>query len=221
MKSQSILLSLITLTLLGSSPLALAAKVDVSEEGDTEVKSEQEASKYFRKSSKETKSETKESGDFDHYLAFHLGAFVSSTSYKWGDRNSLENIGRLNLGMTYRIDSFTSLIDSNVRVDLLGYELPEGRPMALSFLFMLMLPEAQSKFPLYFGLGLGPGFFLSQLSNESYLSAHYQVVAGVRFFDVIESIGFFAETGLKNHLFLLSDGQFNGYFVTVGSVFTF
>jgi hypothetical protein len=47
------------------------------------------------------------------------------------------------------------------------------------------------------------------------------LVAGARFLNVIDTMGFMIETGLKNHIHLLSDGQFNGVFVNVGTVFTF
>ena len=57
--------------------------------------------------------------------------------------------------------------------------------------------------------------------GESSLSLDYQLIAGARIFDVFENTGFLIETGMKNHVHLLSDGQFNGVFLTVGSVFTF
>lgn len=84
-----------------------------------------------------------------------------------------------------------------------------------------MFPDASSKFPLYFGVGAGLGVFVKQLSGESAMSLDYQVLAGARFFDLFNNAGFFLEAGLKNHMHMLSDGQFNGTFVAAGSVFTF
>jgi hypothetical protein len=49
----------------------------------------------------------------------------------------------------------------------------------------------------------------------------YQLIAGARFFDVFENAGFFIESGLKNHLQLWDQGQFNGTFLSAGAVFTF
>jgi hypothetical protein len=86
---------------------------------------------------------------------------------------------------------------------------------------MILLPEASSKFPLFFGLGLGPGFFFNQISQESFLSVNYQLVAGARFFNVLQSTGFFIEGGLKNGFLLLTDGQYLGYFLAIGAVFAF
>jgi hypothetical protein len=86
---------------------------------------------------------------------------------------------------------------------------------------MIFFPDANSRFPLYFGGGAGLGVFFKQLENESALSFDYQLVAGARFFDLIDNFGLMIETGMKNHILLFSDGQFNGVFLTVGGVFNF
>ncbi len=223
------IVSLISLAL--SSSMALA-KTEVNEDGS--AKAESEASKYFRPSrgpasevnsgsdkSAKSKSAVRDLSVDDHYMTVHLGSFFNSTSYRWGDRAQTDNAGILNVGFTYKTDQFTSIIDRLIRVDLMGYEVPEGRPVQLSALLMLMLPDSTSKFPLYFGIGIGPGFFFQQIPNESFLAINYQLVAGVRFFNVIDSVGFFAESGMKNHFLLLSDGQTNGFFASVGTIFTF
>jgi hypothetical protein len=62
---------------------------------------------------------------------------------------------------------------------------------------------------------------IKQIADESILALDYSLVAGARFLNVIDTMGFMIETGLKNHIHLLSDGQFNGVFVNVGTVFTF
>ncbi|HEX4923769.1 MAG TPA: hypothetical protein VFV50_06775, partial [Bdellovibrionales bacterium] len=59
------------------------------------------------------------------------------------------------------------------------------------------------------------------ISQESALAIDYQLIGGVRLFDVFENTGFSFEMGLKNHLHLLSDGQFNGVFAAAGVIFTF
>jgi hypothetical protein len=68
---------------------------------------------------------------------------------------------------------------------------------------------------------VGPGIFFKQASQESSLSLDYELVAGARLFDMVENTGFFLEFGLKNHLLLLSDGQFNGVYLAGGALFTF
>ena len=161
------------------------------------------------------------SGASDHFLAVHLGTFFSDTAYKWGGAESDTNVGKWTVGVTYRMDEWANSMDLAIRVDLAGYAIDEGPATKISFLPLLTFPEATSRFPLYFGIGAGLGVFMTQIGKESSLSFDYQLVAGARFFDVLQSMGFFVEAGLKNHLFLLSDGQFNGNFIAVGTVFTF
>ena len=86
---------------------------------------------------------------------------------------------------------------------------------------MIMFPDSGSRFPLYFGFGAGPGVFFSQLAGKSYFALNYELIAGARLFNVLQDVGFFIETGLKNNILLLSDGQFNGLWLNVGAIFTF
>lgn len=156
-----------------------------------------------------------------HYLALHLGAYISDSAYKWGGVENPKDVGKWNLGITYRVGEWVNSMDLAIRVDVSSFQLHEGQATKLSFLPVIMLPDSKSKFPLYFGAGVGAGVFVNQVEKESPLSLDYQVFAGARFFDLIGTTGFFIEAGLKNHLFLLSDGQFNGTFAAIGTVFSF
>jgi len=178
------------------------------------------ATKFFKKDQETSRSPSEISSE-DHFLAIHLGTFVDSDAYVWGDSEHADDPGKLNLGVTYRIGEWTNTMDLLFRVDFINYELLDGKPMKMSLLPMILFPDATSKFPLYFGAGIGPGVFFKQLPRESSVSLDYQLIAGARAFDLIENTGFFIETGLKNHLHLLSDGQFNGVFVSAGAIFTF
>lgn len=160
------------------------------------------------------------SGD-SRYLAIHIGGYVSDTAYKWGSPNSEGDVGKLNLGVTYRLGEWINTADFAMRVDYSTYDVQGRSASKLSFVPVILFPDANSKFPLYFGVGAGLGVFVKQLGGESALALDYQLLLGARFFDLFNNAGFFIEAGMKNHLKLLSDGQFNGTFVTVGSVFTF
>lgn len=157
----------------------------------------------------------------DHYLALHVGTFISDTAYKWGAADTSDNVGKYTVGVTYRVGEWTNSMDLAIRLDVNGYSLNEGKASKLSFLPVVTFPEANSKFPLYFGAGIGAGVFINQLKDESSLAFDYQLMGGVRFFDVFQNTGFFLEAGIKNHIFLLSDGQFNGTYAALGTVFTF
>lgn len=157
----------------------------------------------------------------DHYLALHVGSFVSDNSYKWGAPENQDNIGRWNLGVTYRMGEWVNSMDLLMRFDVSRFALAEGGVTKFSFLPLITFPDASSRFPLYFGAGLGLGFFGTQLAGESSLALDYQLMAGARFFNIWDLTGLFIEGGIKNHLHILSDGQYNGTFITTGLLFTF
>lgn len=156
-----------------------------------------------------------------HYLALDFGFFFSDNAYKWGAPDAQSNVGRWNFGVTYRVGEWVNSMDLGVRVDLQSYQLNEGSATKLSFMPVVMFPDASSRFPLYFGAGAGLGVFTQQLNSKSPLSLDYQLFGGIRFFNVLKSTGFFAEAGLKNHFLLLSDGQYNGTYFALGTVFSF
>lgn len=157
----------------------------------------------------------------DHYLAVQVGRLMSATAYEWGPGGKKDDIGRNNLSITYRLQEWANTMDFGIRVDFQEYDVAGERPLKMSLLPFLMFPDAASRFPLYFGAAVGPGVFFKQLSDESSLSLDYQVIIGARFFDIFENTGLLVETGLKNHLFLLSSGQMNSTYLTMGAVFTF
>lgn len=169
-----------------------------------------------------TRSTAAELAPSDHYLALHFGGFVSDTSYKWGTRDQQDGTGQSTIGLTYRVGEWRNSMDLGVRVDYNSYSLDVGKANKLSFMPVVTFPDASSRFPLYFGAGVGLGIFTTQLSGESALALDYTLLLGARFFDIAETnAGFMLEAGLKNHLFLASDGQFNGTFIAIGPVFTF
>ncbi len=209
------------------------AGTPVNEDGSTnsleqKPTGETEARKFFRNpsttdsaSTQSGSSSTKTITAEDHYLGLHLGAFMGGDSYQWGSNPKVSNPGRLTAGVTYRMGQMSALADWVIRGDFIGYSLPENNALQLGIVPMVMFPDSSSHFPLYFGFGAGPGLFFQQIQAESFLALDYQLVGGVRFFNVLESTGFFIETGLKNHIHLLSDGQFNGLFLAGGALFTF
>lgn len=205
---------------LGKTPVGDESVVPADEPNPPAVQAppEDQAQKYFQK--KKDPADNTVSPN-EHYLAIHLGGFLGADAYQWGATPHVSNAGRLQGGLTYRMGELGRLADWALRADFIGYQLPEGTALNLSVLPMILFPDAASTFPVYFGVGIGPGVFLSQITNESTLSLNYELVGGVRFFNVIGNTGFFLETGLKNEIHLLSDGQFNGFFLSLGALFVF
>ncbi|MFK8137571.1 MAG: hypothetical protein AB8E15_04340 [Bdellovibrionales bacterium] len=155
------------------------------------------------------------------YLAVHAGTFISDEAYRWGQESSFENKGKMNLGVTYRMGEWTNSMDLFLRSDLLSYDVDGETPYKISIMPMISFPDSKAEFPLYFGAGIGGGIFFKQTSGESSLSLDYNLMAGIRFYDLFENMGLLIETGLKGHVHLLSDGQFNGTYITTGLAFNF
>jgi hypothetical protein len=153
-------------------------------------------------------------------LMIHAGAFTESTSYKWQGDPKQTGIGKATYGVTYLYDHWGK-IDTNIRLDFIEFKLGEDRATKLSLMPLWTFPMAETRFPLYFGFGAGVGIFFTQIEGESNLSLDYQLLAGARFLDIIDNLGAFVEYGLKNHLHLLSDGQYNSTALSGGVVFTF
>jgi hypothetical protein len=190
-------------------------------QGEPAPESGRDAAAKYMAPSNGTTSRRPAGTDSDRYLAIHFGPFLTDNAYKWGARDRVGDAGNWTAGLTYRLGGWDRTADFAARVDLSTYDLPEGGATKISLVPLILFPDASSKFPLYFGGGVGLGIMAKQIASESPLNLEYQLLAGVRFFELAGSAGFFVETGIKNHLNIFSDGQFNGIFIALGSVFTF
>ena len=157
----------------------------------------------------------------EHYMVLHLGKLVNTNAWNWGSSGRQKNAGSASVGVTYRVGEWKDLTDTAIRIDFNEYDIEGQKPQKLSFLGVLQFPEAASEFPLYFGAAIGPGIFFKQVGGEASLTLDYQLLVGIRFFDVFENVGFSIESGLKNHIQIGDDGQVNSAFLTAGAVFTF
>ena len=156
-----------------------------------------------------------------HVMALQVGFFLDDKAHRWGPESTEEDVGQWSLGVTYQMGEWVNSMDLYFRADLQGYKVEDESANKLSLLGMVTFPDIRSGFPIYFGAGLGLGIFFDQIEDESSLSLDYQIVLGARVLDIYEGIGFIAEAGVKNHVFLTSKGQFNGYFLSLGAVFKF
>lgn len=157
----------------------------------------------------------------DHYLAIGIGSYSSVSAYNWGNGSKQTDIGKVGFDLTYRLTQDSTLYDEIVRISYNNFEPIGQKSSKMSFLYGITFPDAGSQFPLYFGIAAGPGIFFKQLDGESVLALDYQLMLGLRLFNIFENTGFFVEGGLRNHLHITSDGQLNGTFISVGAVFTF
>lgn len=210
------------LTALFCAPV-FAQMVEVPEEKVQAPK--EKAGEYFkaRKEEKSSGAQTRDVTGSPRFLAVHIGTFFSDQAYRWGRKNQ-DDVGALDAGVDYRMGEWVNSMDWALRINYTSYNLEDGDARKLSFGAILTFPDVNSGFPLYFGGGLGAGFFIKQTKepeDESPLSLDYTLMLGARFHNVIGNTGFMIETGLKNHLLVFSDGQFNGVYVNGGCVFSF
>ena len=165
--------------------------------------------------------EVASSGPRSHYMALHIGKLVNADAWEWGDETKNKNVGSATVGVTYRVKEWMDTTDLLIRIDLNEYDIDGEKPQKLSFIPILLFPEASSEFPLYFGAGIGLGVFFKQLDGESPVAIDYQMIVGIRFFDVFENVGLFLESGLKTHIQLTDGGQVNASYIATGALFTF
>lgn len=175
------------------------------------------ALKYFGQGSKSNVRAPQSIDSVDHsrsgLLSFSVGTLVSSKSYQWiGDDLSGWNaeVGYRSSGGEYFANSY--------HLELQKFT-DETRELAkVSFLFSLSFPRRLS-FPVYIGIAAGPGYFFAQRQGESAFSLDYKGYLGFR---LNQNQGqYFIQTGVKNHVHMLSDGQFIGWFVSSGVAYKF
>jgi len=200
-------LGILLISILGSS-LVLADQPQVGRKA---------AQKYFaedaaRASSRESVGE--------NILMIHIGQYTDSEAYQWGPTTPIYGSGQANYGLTYLIDEWHSF-DANLRADFSEYSLAGNRAVKLAVEPFITFPRAETKFPLYFGFGAGGGLFMQQLTGASNICLDYELVMGLRFMHLAQALGVFAEFGMKNHLLILSQGQFNGTAIDGGLIFDF
>lgn len=219
MRKLSLLLSVVVVFLLGLNSWAQSNSQSKTPRVGRDANSTKDVASDYFSPAREPEAAVS-SGSSDHYLALHIGKIVSGEAWEWGERGKQTNTGSYSTGVTYRVQEWRTM-DLNVRIDFNEYKVVGESPLKMSLLPLLIFPDASSKFPLYFGFGGGLGIFFKQVPDESQISFDYQLIMGARFFNVMNTTGFFIETGMKNHLLLTSSGQFNGAFLTAGALFTF
>ncbi len=184
------------------------------------------AAKYFQKNpdqestlSRYTASE--DGGDMGRLLGLGVSSFTKSDSYSWGTNTKETGVAKWGLDLSYRLSQQNALMDYALKIGYTEYEPANQQANKLSFMYSATFPDAESRFPLYFGLAGGAGVFMTQIHDESPLTFEYQLFAGARIFEIFEKTGFYIEGGLKNHLQLTSSGQLNGTYLAAGFLFTF
>ncbi len=178
------------------------------------------AMKYFTKKSKRqvvtrapARASTSGALVGDQILAVAVGSLVNTQSYNWAE----ESTPGWNVEAFYQ-RAGDGYFGHGYHLDLQKFASGNEELTKLSFLFSLTFPRRLS-FPVYIGVAAGPGYFLKQKENESHFAFDYKGYVGLRLNQVHSQ--YFVQSGVKNHVHVLSDGQFIGWFVSSGVAYTF
>jgi hypothetical protein len=151
--------------------------------------------------------------EYKNLLALSVGTLISSQSYQWDGKNKegwsvegsyLRQGENISQGFHLEYQKFN---------DSFAEELSK-----VSFLISFTFP-ARVSFPVYIAVAAGPGYFIKQRKDESEFSLDYKAFLGLRLNQ--SQSQYFVQSGVKNHVHVLSDGQFIGWFVSSGVAYKF
>jgi hypothetical protein len=181
------------------------------------------AKQYFQTRKSNAPAAAADPSATPHLLALHFGGFFQGQSYKWGE-NDKQGAGRFNGGVTYRMGEWVNSMDLSLRAEYTSYWWNDDKneyARKISFSPIITFPDSNSRFPLYFGAGPGIGLFMHQVADKSPVAFDWQIFGGVRVLNIFQQVGVMVEAGVKNSVLLFSEGQFNGVYINVGTVFAF
>lgn len=146
-------------------------------------------------------------------LAFSVGSLLNTKSYDWGDKE----FNGWNVEVFYQRNT-SGYFSSGYHLELQKFATKDDEFSKISFLLSLTFPRRLS-FPVYLGVAAGPGFFLQQAEDESEFAIDYKAWLGLRLNE--KHSQYFLHSGVKNHIHVLSDGQFIGWFISSGVAYKF
>ena len=152
-------------------------------------------------------------GGGDELLALSVGTLVNGEGYQWAECD----FSGWGVELFYQKPS-TGTFLKGYHLELQNFSVGEQEFSKVSFLLSFSFPQSLS-FPVYIGVAAGPGMFLQQQEGESEFAFDYKGYFGLRFDEANSQ--YFLQTGVKNHIHMLSDGQFIGWFVSSGVAYKF
>ena len=175
------------------------------------------AMKYFSKNAKrQIKTRSPQSiptAGGDRLLAVAVGSLLNARSYQWTE----EELAGWNVELFYQKPT-SGYFGQGFHLELQKFANEVDEFSKVSFLVRFTFPRRLS-FPVYLGVAAGPGFFLEQREDESDFAFDYKAYLGVRLNE--PNSQYFFQSGVKNHVHVLSDGQFIGWYVSSGVAYKF
>ena len=134
--------------------------------------------------------------DYSRSFSLSLGAPV----YRANKDKSFQSFSSLNVSFTQTIREIDSFGDVNLKLSVFSSRMDKQRAILLEVTPFITIPEIQTAFPFYVGMGLGFGFFPRYLIKQlPAFSVNGQFFFGFRFLEIYYNLGFFTELNLRIH----------------------
>lgn len=118
--------------------------------------------------------------------------------YRLNSDKRFKPVSSASLSFTQKVAEIRNVGDIQLRPSLLVSQMETGKEISLELSSLMTFPEIQRRFPLYYGAGLGLGFYpFYVLEKKSTLSFHSSFLLGLRFFEIYYNLGGGLEFDLK------------------------
>lgn len=149
----------------------------------------------------------------DNLIALSVSGLFNSKSYGWTEE-SLKGWG---VEASYQ-SPMASFFTRGFHLEYQKYITDRAELGKVSLLMSFTFPR-RLDFPVFLAIAAGPGYFTKQKANESEFTIDYKGYAGLRFTQ--QNTQYFLQSGVKNHVHMLSDGQFISWYFSSGVAYKF
>ena len=136
------------------------------------------------------------SGAYNYARAFTLSSGISL--HRANKDKSFKAFSSSNLSFTQVFKEISYLGDLNLKFSIFSSQMSKQKSTLLEVTPFITIPEIQTGFPFYIGMGFGFGFYPRHLIQQiSVFSISSQFFFGFRFLEIYHNIGFFTELNLR------------------------
>ena len=137
------------------------------------------------------------SGSYYNYSrAFTLSSGVSI--YRANKDKTFKSVSSSNLSFTQVFKEIVYLGDLNLKFSIFSSQMSKQKSTLLEVTPFITIPEIQTTFPVYIGMGFGFGFYPRYLIQQiPAFSVSSQFFFGFRFLEIYHNLGFFTELNLR------------------------
>lgn len=132
---------------------------------------------------------------------FVLFGGLSFYREKEGDEKALSSFSSFSFGFNQQIKELSHFGDIGLQAEVFFSREGKGKQdVILEFTPRISIPEVQTAFPVYIGVGWGLGFYpFYILKKKPFFSMSWQFFSGLRFLEIYHNIGLTAELNLRLH----------------------